>query len=325
MTTRTAPVDGVGARKISRSAYDVTRLGEERIAQLAIGLTPDEARVILKKGTEAAFCGDLVDNKQSGTYVCRLCHLPLFSSSTKFDSGTGWPSFFAPFDAQHVAYERDTAMGVERVEILCARCGGHLGHVFDDARGTPTGLRYCLNSVSLEFVEDGRPLPPDGQPVATQKAYFGGGCFWGVEDRFQQVPGVVNVVSGYQGGHVANPGYKQVCSEDTGHAETVEVTFDPSVVGYEKLLEYFFKFHNPTTLNRQGPDVGTQYRSVIYAVDQSQLDAAKSAIAELSGQEKYRSRPIVTQVEMFAPFYPAEAYHQDYHERHGGSCPIDAE
>ncbi|MDX9911271.1 MAG: bifunctional methionine sulfoxide reductase B/A protein [Phycisphaerales bacterium] len=310
---------------ISRSAFDVTPLGPERVQQLAAKLTEDEARVILKKGTEPAFCGTLVDNHKQGTYVCRLCHLPLFSSGTKFDSGTGWPSFFAPYDPQHVSYERDSGLGMERVEILCARCHGHLGHVFDDAPGTPTGLRYCLNSASLEFVEDGTALPGDAGQIATQKAYFAGGCFWGTEDRFQQVPGVVNVVSGYQGGRAQEPTYKQVCYEDTGHAESVEVTFDPSVVSYAQLLDYFFKFHNPTTLNRQGPDVGEQYRSAIFAVDQAQYDAAKACIAELSKLEKFQKKPIVTKVEMFAPFYPAEAYHQDYHERNGGHCPIDVE
>lgn len=310
--------------KYSRSGHDIERLTEARIGELATKLTPEDAKVILKKGTEAPFCGNLLDNKMQGTYICKLCELPLFSSNAKFDSGTGWPSFFQPYDRDHVRYERDVSHGMVRVEIMCERCSGHLGHVFEDGP-RPTGLRYCLNSASLDFVEDGKEMPPMARPVQTQTAYFGGGCFWGVEDRFQQIPGVINVVSGYQGGKVKNPTYKQVCYEDTGHAEVVEVVYDPKTVSYDELLRWFFKLHNPTTLNRQGPDIGTQYRSAIFASDQAQYDAARAYIAQLQGTEKYKNRKIVTEVALVSEagqFWPAEAYHQDYHERNGGTCAL---
>lgn len=310
--------------KYSRSGHDIERLSEARIGELATKLSPEDAKVILKKGTEAPFCGNLLDNKLQGTYICKLCELPLFSSSAKFDSGTGWPSFFQPYDRDHVRYERDVSHGMVRVEIMCERCSGHLGHVFEDGP-RPTGLRYCLNSASLDFVEEGTEMPPMARPVQTRTAYFGGGCFWGVEDRFQQIPGVINVVSGYQGGKVENPTYKQVCYEETGHAEVVEVTYDPNAVAYDELLRWFFKLHNPTTLNRQGPDVGTQYRSVIFAADQAQYDAARAYITSLQGTEKYKNRKIVTEVALVADagrFWPAEAYHQDYHERNGGTCAL---
>ncbi len=312
------------ARTVSRSAHDIARLSKERVEELAKALTPEEARVLLRKGTEPAFCGDLTDNKKEGTYLCRLCGLPLFSSSAKFDSGTGWPSFSRPYDVDHVSYEKDETHGMVRIEIVCARCDGHLGHVFEDGP-RPTGLRYCLNSVSLEFVEEGREWPERSRPLVTEVAYFAAGCFWGVEDRFEQVGGVVDAVSGYQGGKVKDPTYKQVCSGATGHAETVRVVFDPRRVTYAELVKAFFRFHDATQLNRQGPDIGTQYRSAIFAADEAQLTAARALVAEEGKKKRYSGKRIVTQVVPVGEagaFYEAEAYHQDYHARNGGHCAL---
>jgi peptide-methionine (R)-S-oxide reductase len=142
---------------ISRSGFDVTRLPDERVHALAADFTPEERHVILHQGTERPFCGLLLANKKPGTYVCRLCGLPLFSSRAKFESGTGWPSFYQPFDPDHVRDIEDRSHGMVRVEIRCARCDAHLGHVFDDGP-PPTGLRYCLNSVSMQFVPEGQPF-----------------------------------------------------------------------------------------------------------------------------------------------------------------------
>lgn len=141
----------------SASGYDVTRLSDEQIEALAADLSPAERHVILHHGTERPGCGVFLDNKRAGVYTCRLCGLPLFRSTTKFESGTGWPSFFAPFDRAHVAAIEDISHGMRRVEIRCARCDGHLGHVFPDGP-RPTGERYCLNSASLGFVDDGQPV-----------------------------------------------------------------------------------------------------------------------------------------------------------------------
>lgn len=141
----------------SRSGYDLTPLAAERITALAADLTDEERRVILHQGTERPFCGLFLDNKQAGVYTCRLCGLPLFASAAKFQSGTGWPSFFQPYDRDHILELRDDSHGMIRTEIRCKRCDAHLGHVFDDGP-PPTHLRYCLNSVSMAFVPDGQPL-----------------------------------------------------------------------------------------------------------------------------------------------------------------------
>lgn len=141
----------------SKSGYDLAPLAADRIEALAVGFSDEERRVILHHGTEPAGCGVFLDNKKAGVYTCRLCALPLFKSDAKFNSGTGWPSFFQPFDPEHIAEITDTSYGMRRVEIRCKRCDGHLGHVFDDGP-PPTHLRYCLNSVSLSFVDDGQPL-----------------------------------------------------------------------------------------------------------------------------------------------------------------------
>jgi peptide methionine sulfoxide reductase msrA/msrB len=313
------------AARVSKSGHDLTPLTPEQLAALVAKLDPLARDVTQNAGTERPGTSPLLKEKRKGTFVSAVGGLPLFRSEDKFESGTGWPSFTQPIDPEHVVLKEDSTFGMKRVEVLDARSGAHLGHVFDDGPA-PTGKRYCMNGAALRFIPEGEELPAESRALATATAYFAGGCFWGVEDVFQQIPGVLDAVSGYMGGAPSKPSYKQVCNEDTGHAETVKVVFDPARVSYTKLLEVFFLNHDATTLNRQGPDFGSQYRSAVFAADAAQLEAAQKFVTELGASPKYAGRKIVTQLVAPGPaFWPAEEYHQDYHAKHGGSCRVKME
>jgi len=290
---------------------------------LAAHLEPQVRAVACDAGTERAFTGKYWNTKEEGTYVCAVCALPLFKSAAKFDSGSGWPSYFEPFDADHIVEHVDTSHGMTRTEARCARSGTHLGHAFDDGP-PPTGKRFCINSASLDFVPEGQPIPSIRNPYPNEDASepgvatFGAGCFWGVEAAFRQMPGVTDAQVGFCGGSVDKPSYEHVCSGTTGHAEAIEVKFDPEIVSYTQLLDVFFACHDPTQLNRQGPDVGAQYRSVIFWHNEAQHYAARSAIDVLHRSGRI-PRPIATEVAEAAPFYRAEEYHQRYFEKRGGA------
>lgn len=289
-------------------------------------LTPEQFEVSRGKGTERPFCGTLLDNKLSGVYSCIGCGLPLFASDAKFNSGTGWPSFFRPIADGNVAEHLDRSHGMSRVEILCGRCDGHLGHVFEDGP-RPTGLRYCLNSASLKFTKNddlasladplAEQIPTGGtaahttQPSKTATAILAGGCFWCTEAAFEQIAGVLDVESGYAGGSKETANYEQVCSGCTGHAEAIRITYDPQQVGFSQLLDVFFVAHDPTQLNRQGADAGTQYRSAIFFANNEERQIAEEKIRQLN-EAKAFPRPIVTTLEPLTEFYAAEDYHQDF-------------
>lgn len=259
-------------------------------------LTTEEEKVILHKGTERPFTGKYNDHKGKGVYACKRCDQPLFSSQAKFDSRSGWPSFD---DALPGAVKEVPDADGRRTEIVCANCGGHLGHVFRGESHTPTNTRHCVNSISLDFV------PRDKHA----RAIFAGGCFWGVEYTFEQQEGVIRATSGYTGGTTREPTYKQVCRGDTGHAEAVEVVYDTTKTDYETLARLFFNIHDPTQVKRQGPDVGDQYRSAIFYTTKEQKEIAERLIAEL---EK-KGYDVATQVTEAGTFWPAEDYHQDYY------------
>ena len=263
-------------------------------------LTADEERVIVRKGTEKPFSGKYEKQSATGVYTCRRCGAALYRSEDKFDAGCGWPSFDAEVAG---AVRRQTDADGQRTEILCASCDGHLGHVFTGERMTRQNTRHCVNSVSMDFV------PEDALDTSFARAVFAGGCFWGVEYFLQQSFGVIRAVSGYTGGAKEYPTYKQVCEGDTGHIEAVEILFDPRQTTYENLAKLFFEIHDPTQVDGQGPDIGEQYRSVVFYRD----DAQKATAEKLISQLKTKGFKVATRVEPAKKFWPAEAYHQDYY------------
>ncbi len=273
-------------------------------------LTDEEERVIIHKGTEPPFSGKYLNNKQVGIYVCKRCGTPLYRSSDKFDSECGWPAFD---DEIKGAVKRVLDADGVRTEIICANCGAHLGHVFTGEGLTKKNIRHCVNSISLQFIPAAEIKAKEKQPQI-QKAYFAGGCFWGVDYWFKTVTGVISVRSGFMGGKTKHPTYEQVCSGKTGHAEIVEVTYDPEKVSYEQLAKLFFEIHDPTQKNRQGPDVGYQYRSAIFYTDNQQKETAMRLIEQL----QKNGLNVVTKLESAKEFWQAEDYHQDYYQKNGG-------
>ncbi len=292
---------GPGEVFISGSATQSSR-GDHSMAYRQ--LTPQEKAVIVDKGTEAPFTGLYYKTTEPGLYRCRRCDAPLFRSEDKFESGCGWPSFD---DAIAGAVRQLPDADGRRTEIVCSACGAHLGHLFLGERLTKKDARFCVNSVSLDFEPAEKPAP------AAAKAVFAGGCFWGVEYYFRALPGVLSTKVGYTGGTTRNPTYREVCEGGTGHAEAIEITFDPAVISYETLATRFFEIHDPSQLNRQGPDIGVQYRSAVFYQDEGQKRTIEALIARL----KENGYPVVTAVVPAVQFWPAEEYHQNYYGKNG--------
>ena len=268
-------------------------------------LTSEEEKVILFKGTERPFSGKYNDFSEKGTYICKQCGSPLYKSSDKFKSECGWPSFD---DEIKGAVKRVPDADGMRTEIVCSNCGAHLGHVFIGEGLTPKNIRHCVNSISLEFV------PADSNRMETNDtAIFAGGCFWGVEYYMHSIDGVISTEVGYTGGHIEQPTYRDVCTHTTGHAEAVRVVFNTQKTDYEKIARMFFEIHDPTQVNRQGPDIGDQYRSEIFYRNNSQKEIAEKLISILE-QKGFK---IATRVDPATTFWKAEEYHQQYYEKEG--------
>jgi peptide methionine sulfoxide reductase msrA/msrB len=292
-------------------------------------LSSEQFNVTQQCGTEPPFHNAYWDNHKPGIYVDVVSGQPLFSSLDKFDSGTGWPSFTQPINSADVVEKKDSTLGMERNEVRSSVADSHLGHVFNDGPGA-NGMRYCINSAALKFipVEDMdqagysqylAPFVKAGliKAAVHETAILAGGCFWGMEEIIRKIPGVVKTTVGYSGGTTADPTYEDVCTGTTGHAESIQVVFDPARLSYESLLDYFFRMHDPTTLNQQHNDVGTQYRSAIFYTSDEQKQTAERVKARWDKSGKFK-RPITTEITAATTFYPAEEYHQKYLVKHPG-------
>jgi len=274
-------------------------------------LSAEEKKIILDKGTERPFSGEYCHCNKAGLYSCKQCGSPLYRSTDKFDAGCGWPSFD---DEVSGAVTRLPDADGCRTEIVCAKCGAHLGHVFLGEGLTAKNVRHCVNSISLEFTPQSMSeMGVDPSIEKTETAIFSGGCFWGVAYFMKQLPGVLSVITGYTGGKIPHPTYQAVCAQRTGHAEAVQILFNPSQISYEILAKRFFEIHDPEQSNRQGPDIGDQYRSEIFYTTPEQKEVALQLIDVLNA----KGYSIATKVTPATTFWTAEETHQHYYEKTG--------
>jgi len=265
-------------------------------------LTPSLRHVICDKATETPHSGLYNVQVTEGSYLCRRCGLALFRADSQFSAGCGWPSFDVEIAG---ALKKLPDTDGQRIEIVCSRCDGHLGHVFVGEHFTEKNCRYCVNSLAIDYVND-------STVINTEEAIVAGGCFWGIDYYLSRFPGVLKVEVGYSGGTVAYPTYDQVCRGGTGHYEVARVVFDSAKTSYSAVMKHFFEIHDPTQRTGQGPDLGQQYQSAVFYYNQDQyiqLDVLIHALRD-------RGYDAVTCFLPVQPFWPAEEYHQKYYTKH---------
>lgn len=265
-----------------------------------------EKNVLFNKWTEPPFSGKYENHFEEGLYTCKNCGIPLYYSKDKFNSGCGWPAFDDEIPA---AIQKVPDPDGIRTEIICAYCNAHLGHIFYGENLTSKNIRHCVNSTSLNFIS--KDDLEKGKYPKINRIFFAAGCFWGVQEMFKKLNGVLYTRVGYMGGNKNNPTYEEVCRGITGHLETVMVIYDTSIINDEDIIKYFFEIHDFSQINGQGPDIGDQYKSAIfYTIDYQRKIAIK--IINLLKEKGYF---VATEIVQASTFWEAEEYHQDYYEK----------
>jgi peptide methionine sulfoxide reductase msrA/msrB len=265
-----------------------------------------ETQVMFHAATERPNTNKFDNFFEKGLYTCKNCEAPLYSSEFKFDSGCGWPAFD---DEINGAIRKEKDKDTYRTEILCNNCGIHLGHIFIGEHATTKNLRHCVNSASMDFVDENDM----NSKTRFQIAVVAAGCFWGVQYYFDRLKGVVTTQVGYTGGNTLNPTYKEICNTETEHLEAIKIVFDSTIVSYQDVIKYFFEIHDFTQVDGQGNDLGSQYLSAIICQDDKQKEISTNVIQILTD----KGYKVATKLLPKSVFYKGEDYHQDYYAKNG--------